>query len=302
MKKIKKNIALILAICLMLTALTACSGSSANKDKNSSQSENSSDTSISSNESSEDSESPEAENTAADWEYIESKGELVIGITYFEPMNYLTESGDITGFETEFAQAVCKLLGITAKFQVISWDAKEFELNAKAIDCIWNGMTIDEDRKENMTISQPYMENVQVLVVKDTNTGYGSSVDGLTITAESGSAGETITSTEDFFTNANVIPVDTQSKALLEVSAGTADACVIDYVAAVGMLGENTDYSSLVVIDDLVFGGEEYGIAVRKGEDALIGKINDAINQLIKDGTLHEIAAKYNLEDRIITG
>lgn len=105
----------------------------------------------------------------ADWEYIKEKGTLVIGITYFEPMNYIDENNELTGFETEFAKAVCEILGVTPVFQEISWTAKETELNAKNIDCIWNGLTITPERQETMEISKPYMNNKQVLVVKAEN-------------------------------------------------------------------------------------------------------------------------------------
>ncbi len=105
--------------------------------------------------------------TDSDWKYIKDKGELIIGITIFNPMNYKDESGKLVGFETEFAEAVCAELGIKAKFQEINWDAKETELAAKNIDCIWNGMTINEERKANMSITIPYMNNKQVMVVKE---------------------------------------------------------------------------------------------------------------------------------------
>ena len=104
--------------------------------------------------------------TDSDWAYIKDKGELVIGITYFAPMNYKNEAGELVGFETEFAKAVCEVLGVNAKFQEISWSAKETELAAKNIDCIWNGMTITDERAENMSITIPYMANKQVMVVK----------------------------------------------------------------------------------------------------------------------------------------
>ncbi len=105
--------------------------------------------------------------TDSDWEYIKNKGELVIGITYFAPMNYENEDGELIGFETEFAKAVCAELGVNAKFQEISWNAKETELAAKNIDCIWNGMTITDEREEAMSITIPYMANKQVMVVKE---------------------------------------------------------------------------------------------------------------------------------------
>jgi len=90
----------------------------------------------------------------------------VVGITYFAPMNYMDDNGELIGFETEFAKAVGEKLGVTVKFQEISWTAKETELAAKNIDCIWNGMTITEEREEAMSISIPYMQNKQVKIVK----------------------------------------------------------------------------------------------------------------------------------------
>lgn len=104
--------------------------------------------------------------TDSDYKYIMDKGELIIGITYFAPMNYKDENDELVGFETEFAKAVCAELGIKAKFQEINWAAKETELAAKNIDCIWNGMTITPEREENMSVSIPYMQNKQVMVVK----------------------------------------------------------------------------------------------------------------------------------------
>lgn len=104
--------------------------------------------------------------TDSDWAYIQNKGKLIIGITLFAPMNYKDANGELIGFETEFAKAVCDLLGVEAEFQVIDWNTKEVELNAKNIDCIWNGMTIDAERAEAMSISVPYMMNKQVKVVK----------------------------------------------------------------------------------------------------------------------------------------
>jgi polar amino acid transport system substrate-binding protein len=102
----------------------------------------------------------------SDWAYIQGKGELIIGITLFQPMNYYDDNKELVGFETEFAKAVCEKLGVKAVFQEISWAAKETELEAKNIDCIWNGMTITDERLEAMSISIPYMRNKQVLIVK----------------------------------------------------------------------------------------------------------------------------------------
>ena len=104
--------------------------------------------------------------TDSDYKYIMDKGSLVIGITLFAPMNYYDDNNKLIGFETEFAEAVCAELGVKAEFQIINWNSKETELAAKNIDCIWNGMTITEERAANMSLSIPYMENKQVKVVK----------------------------------------------------------------------------------------------------------------------------------------
>ena len=102
----------------------------------------------------------------ADWEYIQEKGVMTIGVTNYPPMNYLDDNGEWTGFDTEFAQAVGEILGVDVEFIEISWEAKETELASKNIDCLWNGMCITEDRKEMWEVTTPYMYNTQAMVMK----------------------------------------------------------------------------------------------------------------------------------------
>ncbi|MBE6903088.1 MAG: transporter substrate-binding domain-containing protein [Ruminococcaceae bacterium] len=242
-----------------------------------------------------------------DWDYIADKGEMIIGITYFAPMNYIDkETQELIGFETEFAKAVCAKLGVSPKFQEIDWNAKETELNAKNIDCIWNGMTIDDERKANMDISIPYMRNRQVMIVKKENVAKYTTAESLkdaALVAEMKSAGEKVAQNDDFFAQAKYTAVDSQAKTLVEVKAGTADIAVIDYIMALGSIGEGTDYTDLAVVGDgsLSFGEPEfYGIAFRKNSPKTLEKINAAIKELKKDGTLDTIAKKYKLQDYIV--
>lgn len=109
------------------------------------------------------SQTPAAE---SDLDYVKGNGVLKIGYTLFEPMNYLGEDGELTGFETEFATAVCAKLGVEPKFVEINWDAKLLELESKNIDCIWNGMTITPELQEAISISDPYIKNYQVVVIR----------------------------------------------------------------------------------------------------------------------------------------
>ncbi|MDD5953165.1 MAG: transporter substrate-binding domain-containing protein [Oscillospiraceae bacterium] len=245
-----------------------------------------------------------AQVSSADWDDIAAKGKMTVGITYFEPMNYIDkDTNELTGFETEFAQAVCEKLGVEADFQKIEWESKEVELNAKTIDCIWNGMTITDERKENMDISVPYMENKQVMVVKKDNLEkYQTAEDmkGAKVVAEKKSAGEEVAQSDEFFAEADYLSVDSQAKTLLEVKSGTADVAIIDYVMSIGSLGEGSDYSDLVVVDGKDFAPEQYGIAFRKNSPATLEKVNAAIQELADEGKLQEIAEKYHLEDLLL--
>lgn len=227
------------------------------------------------------------------------KEEFVIGVTPYEPMNYLDENGEWTGFDTEFAEAVCEKLGVTPKFVEIVWDTKVIELNAKTIDCIWNGLTIDAERAEQMSISLPYVKNAQVIVVK-ADSGITSTADLVdkTVVAEVGSAGENQIKgegAEENLARANYIGMSKQVDCLLEVKSGTADAAVLDWTLAKTMVGEGTSYSDLIMIGGLELATEEYGIAFRKEDVELTEKVNNIIKELVADGTLPALAEKYGL-------
>lgn len=238
----------------------------------------------------------------SDYEYITEKGTLVIGITYFEPMNYIGTDGKLTGFETEFAEAVCAKLGLEAKFVEINWKTKEVELKGRSIDCIWNGLTIDDDRLATMSISNPYMNNKQVLVLKAENVGKYKTADDfkdVKVVAEAESAGEEVIGSDALFAQAKYTAVASMKDAIMEVAAGTSDACVVDYVTSIGMIGEGTSFSGLAVEPAFAFADEQYGIAFRKGSD-MTAKVNEAIAQLIADGTLEQLAAKYKLDALLV--
>ena len=230
--------------------------------------------------------------TESDTDYIQKKGTLVVGVTSYEPMDYQDASGAWTGFDAEFAQAVAQKLGVEAQFIEIDWDNKFFELDSKAIDCIWNGMTITEEVKRNTSVSNPYVKNAQVVVMpKDTAAGYDAVelLQGLNFAVEAGSAGEA--AVKDL-TGVTCTSVQSQASALMETAAGTADACVIDITMANAMTGPGTGYENLVVAMEL--SSEEYGIGFRKDSD-LTQKVNDIMKNLMADGTLDALAAKYSL-------
>ncbi len=236
-----------------------------------------------------------------DWTYIEEQGKMVIGYTLFEPMNY-KENGELVGFDTELAEAVCEKLGVKPEFVEINWETKETELNSKAIDAIWNGFTINETRKQQLDFTIPYLINKQVAVVKKDRLAEFGTIDALaagSLAAEKKSAGETAIQTDDKLKTATYAAMELQTDALLEVKAGTSDACVIDYTMAKAMLAENSDYSDLAIVEGVSLLPEEYGIGFRKNSTQTIEKVNAALKELGKSGKIAEIAAKYNLTDEL---
>ena len=229
----------------------------------------------------------------SDLAYIQSNGKMVIGYTVYEPMNYTDADGNFTGFDTELATAVCEKLGVEPEFVEINWDTKVVELDAKSIDCIWNGMTLTEDIMANTATTKAYAKNAQVVVVKD-GTDYTSTADlaDKTVVAEAGSAGEAAIQGDENLSKADYVSKSVQTDCLMEVAAGTADAAVLDLTLANAMIGAGTDYAGLKIVDEL--NAEEYGVAFRKGSDAAAA-VDAAFDELKADGTMQALADKYDL-------
>ena len=238
--------------------------------------------------------------STSDYDAIKEKGYFVCGITLYEPMNYANDDGEMTGFDTEFAQAVAAKMGLKAKFQVIAWDDKFIELNGKSIDCIWNGFTVNEERKGQVDFTKSYLNNTQCVVVKASNLATlntKAAVAGKKAAAEGGSAGED--AAKELTADASkVTPVNAQSNALTEVKSGAADFAVIDVIMANSMVGKG-DYSDLAIATGIQLEAEEYAIGFRKGSD-MTEKVNAIIDELIADGTLQALAEKYGIANQLV--
>ncbi len=127
-----------------------------------------------------------------DWDYIVEKGEFIVGYTLFAPIAYKDDDGELIGFDIELAKAVAEKLELDVEFKVIEWSTKEATLDAKTIDCIWNGMTITDERLAAMEISIPYMKNKQVAIIRQADKELYKTTDDMAealIGAEDGSAG-----------------------------------------------------------------------------------------------------------------
>ena len=236
-----------------------------------------------------------AEGTS-DKQYVLDKGVLVVGITDFAPMDYKDENGEWIGFDADVAKAFAASLGVKVEFIEIDWDNKILELDAKAVDCIWNGMTLTDAVLSAMECSNPYMNNAQVVVVPADKAEQYQTVEslaGLTFAVEAGSAGEA----EVNALGLNCTPVTAQADALMEVAAGTSDAAVIDSLMAAAMVGAGTGYENLTYTVGL--NSEEYGVGFRKGSE-LAQKLNEFFAASYADGTMQKIAETYGVQAALI--
>ena len=226
---------------------------------------------------------------------------LVCGVTIFENMNEKDENGNWTGFETEFAQEVGKLIGMDVAFQEIDWAQKYNELNSGAIDCVWNGFTANSSdngikRSDLVDFSYGYMLNQQCVVAKAENVASITSeadLAGKSACVEGGSAGaayaESVTDADKIFATT------AQINAFTEVKSGAVDFAVVDIILAQNICG-NGDYADLAIVEAIELDSEIYAVGFKKGSE-LTAKVNDAIKTLDENGKLMELAEKYGFEN-----
>ena len=260
----KKTLALILAL-LMVASLAGCSGSG----------------------------SSDAE---SDMAYVQEKGTLVVGVTEFEPMDYRDADGNWIGFDADMAKAFAESLGVDVEFQEITWDYKTQELESKAIDVVWNGMTLNDEVTTAMECSNTYCQNAQTVILPADKAGDYAAIEDmkdLVFAVEAGSAGKAEVEALGYqFTE-----VESQAAALMEVDAGTSDAAVIDLLMAAAMVGEGTSYADLTNTVNL--NSEQYGVGFRKGSD-LAAALNDFFAASYADGTMQALAETYGVQAALI--
>lgn len=219
---------------------------------------------------------------------------IVVGLDdNFPPMGFRDEQNKLTGFDIEMAREAAKRLGLDVEFKPIDWNAKEAELNGKRVDVLWNGLTITEQRKQNIAFTKPYLENRQIIVVAG----------GSPIKAKADLAGKVVgvqegsTAVEAVERDAATAKTFKELKkfgdnvtALLDLKTGRLDALVVDEV--VGRYYTSRKPGEYAVLEDN-FGTEEYGVGVRKDDAALLTKIQGAMDQMKQDGTAARISTQW---------
>ena len=220
---------------------------------------------------------------------------FVMGVdAEYPPFSYLGDDGAYTGFDVEVCQAVCDKLGWELEIFPVNWDQKLVQLDSNECDCVWSGMTIlDSMTEAGYVISEPYYDNTQVLVVKE-DSGVASSKDlaGKAVAVQLGTSGEALLN-EDLAdlaaTFGEVVTCDSFLKCFTELEGNSVDAVFVDMPVAAAYVAE---HDGLKIIDEQL-GAEQYGIAFRSGDEELCKKVDDAVQELVADGTYAKIAEKY---------
>ncbi len=234
----------------------------------------------------------------------ESKEEtLVVGLDdTFAPMGFRDETGDLVGFDIDLANKVGEVLGMSVEFKPIDWNAKEMELKSGTIDCVWNGMSITPDRLENMSLSDKYLNNKIVLMTladSDLDVTEAEQLSELNIgTQVDSSALETLQKNEAYASfKDNITEYDTYDAAIMDLKAGRVDVIAVDQV-----LGEYTNNNLGGEMKECTYdlGNDYYVIGFAKDNTELRDKVNEALKQLVDDGTAAEISEKWFGKDIVV--
>ena len=169
---------------------------------------------------------------------VKAAGKLIMGLDdSFPPMGFRDENQEIVGFDVDLAREVCKRMGVSLELQPITWTSNINELNAKTVDCLWNGMTINDDRKTKVLFSMPYMKNRQVIIVtKASGIKSLKDLEGKTLALQAGSsAGDALNENPDVkskLKDGKAVEVKDNVLAMKDLGAGGSDAVLMDEVVA----------------------------------------------------------------------
>ena len=228
---------------------------------------------------------------------ILDKGTLVLGLDdSFPPMGFRNENNEIVGFDIDVAKEVSKRLGVELVLQPISWTAKEQELNSYNIDCIWNGMSVNEERKQAMSLSIPYLENSMSFVAKtDSSINTLEDLKGKKVGVQSGSTAEEILQESEIYSELEeVISYTDNITAFMDLEINQIDVVFLDNVVAnYYITSNNKPYKVL----EEGLAEEEYAIGFRKQDTELTDKVNEILLEMKQDGSLAEISTRWFGED-----
>ncbi|MFJ7953658.1 transporter substrate-binding domain-containing protein [Lysinibacillus sp. NPDC096418] len=246
-----------------------------------------------------DEKKPNSDNSTGKEETPQTE-KIIVGIDdQFAPMGFRDENNEIVGFDIDYARAAAEHMDVEFEFQPINWDSKEVELLSGRIDLIWNGYTINDTRKEQVLFTKPYLANAQVVVTKkDSSIKELSELAGLEVGLQAKSSA---------LDALNAHPIHKEIKkitefkdnvlALTDLKTGRVDAVVVDAVVAEYYMTQQPDTFKLL---EESLAPEQYGVGVKPGNEALLEKLQAALDQMNEDGTAAEISEKWFGENKVL--
>ncbi len=227
---------------------------------------------------------------------IKAKSELVIGLDdSFPPMGYRIADGTLVGFDIDAAEELGKRLGVKIVWKPTAWAGVIHSLNSKMFDCIWNGMTITEERAGKVNFTKPYILDGQVAIVRFTEKRFKTykELGGTIIGAQKGSSA--IKAIEKLPSKPSAVKEYTDNpKALLDLEAGRIDAVVIDNVTGRDAISKRI--GKFKTLPGFI-SKEPFGVAFRKSDGDLLNAIQKTIDEMVADGTMAKISRKWFAED-----
>jgi polar amino acid transport system substrate-binding protein len=235
------------------------------------------------------------------WEDIKAKGYFTVGLDdAFPPMGFRDDKGEIVGFDIDLAKRAAELMGVEVKFQPIVWSAGIMELNNKNIDMIWNGMTITEERLQQIAFTKPYLANRQIIVVqKDSAIKTKADLAGKKVAVQAGSSAVNAVKADEATFNSldELIEFPDNTAALLDLAAGRVSAVVVDEIVGRYYIAKKPDLYNILEEN---FGDEEFGVGLRQTDKAFLAELQKALDTMNTDGSAKEISEKWFGEDIVL--
>jgi polar amino acid transport system substrate-binding protein len=227
------------------------------------------------------------------------KKTFIVGLDdSFPPMGFRDDDNNIVGLDVDLATEVAKRMGMEVELKPIDWDAKALELSSGGVDCLWNGVTITEERKKEMDFSRPYLANQQVVIVlADSEITDIPSLEGKTVGLQKGSSALDALNKNEIASKVTVNEYADNVTALTDLTIGRVDAVLLDEVVA--RYYETKEAGTYRVLDDS-FAAEEYGIGFKQGNTELMEKVQKAFDEMCADGTASKISEKWFGKDIIV--
>lgn len=228
----------------------------------------------------------------------------------FPPYGYRDDSGEYVGFDLDLAAEVCKRQGWELVKQPIDWDAKDMELSSGAIDCIWNGFTMN-GREDAYTWTEPYIDNSQVFVVASASGVQNKEeLAGKVVAVQKDSSALAALNDEENADNialrdsfSQLIEYADYNTAFMDLEQGAVDAVAIDIGVAQYQIAQREE-GKIVMLqgEDNKLAVEQYAVGFLKGNDELRDTVQKTLDEMAADGTFAQIAEKWGLTDSVCLG